>query len=110
MLEKMYILLEFVILKEFTMEMKSAILKTLYGRGFKVPVKKPKSLCRGEWLGNVLVLITNPINNPSKHYGYFRKAVACIGLKLEPCRQCRFSGRGHFEDSSRIQVLAHMPC
>ena len=37
-----------------------------------------------------MLLITTPINNPSKHYKHFRKAVACIGLKLELCRHCCF--------------------
>ena len=48
-------------------------------------------------VGNVLLLITTPVSNPSKHYRHFRKAVACIGLKLELCRPA-VSGRGHFED------------
>ena len=40
---------------------------------------------------------TTPISNPFKHYKHFRKAVACIFLKLELCRHCRFRAAGHFE-------------
>ena len=36
-------------------------------------------------VGNVLLLITTPVSHPSEHYRHFRKAVACIGLKLELC-------------------------
>ena len=38
--------------------------------------------------------INTPISSPSKHNRHFRKAVACIGLKLELCRHWA----GYFED------------
>ena len=47
------------------------------------------------------------LNTISKH---FRKAVAFAFRKLELCRHCRFRAGSFSGLSSRIQVLAHMPC
>jgi hypothetical protein len=60
----------------------------------------------------VFLPMTTPKSNPSKHYKHFRKAIAFPFRKLElQYVDTAVSGRGHFRDhSSRIQVLAHMPC
>ena len=43
-------------------------------------------------------------------YKHFRKAVAFAFRKLEVCRHCRFRAWSFSGLSSRIRVLAHMPC
>ena len=54
--------------------------------------------------------MTTPKTNPTEHYKHFRKAIAFPFQKLELCRHCRFRAWSFSGLSSRIQVLAHMPC
>ena len=66
--------------------------------------------CKILYLHKFFLPITTPKSNPSKHYKHFRKAVAFAFRKLELCRHCRFRAGSFSGLSSRIQVLAHMPC
>ena len=66
--------------------------------------------CKVLYLHKFFLPITTPKSNPSKHYKHFRKAVAFAFRKLELCRHCRFRAGSFSGLSSRIQVLAHMPC
>jgi hypothetical protein len=61
-----------------------------------------------EWLKKISK--TTPKTNPSEHYKHFRKAIAFPFRKLELCRHCRFRAGSFSGLSTRIQVLAHMPC